>query len=244
MRIPRIYTEQPLSEQQQLRLDTAASHYLVQVLRLREQAELILFNGDGYDYPAQLLDANKKQTLVSIGQRSDIEALPTLPIHLGLGISKGERLEYALQKAVELGVTEISLLDTEFNAVKLPPERLQKKMTHWQKIMIAACEQSGRKRLPQLHALQPLQQWINQADAELKLMLHPTANRRLMDYGKPASVCLLIGPEGGFSEQEIRQAQQQDFQPLRLGRFVLRTETAPLAAIAAVQTLWGDFTSQ
>lgn len=239
MRIPRIFCEQTLAPGQETVLDDRAAHYLGQVLRMKPGRELLLFNGDGQDYPATLASVEKKRLICAVDAPSTAaEPLPTLAIELGIAISKGDRLDLVIQKATELGVTAITPLITERVDVKLSGDRLQKKQQHWRQIMLSACEQSGRRRLVDISPLQPLAQW--QPQSQLKLVLSPEAATPLIDSARPASVALLIGPEGGLSEAEIQRSQRDGFTGLQLGPRILRTETAPLAAISIVQHRWGD----
>lgn len=242
MRIPRIYTEQPLAPGRELSLEERAARHLIQVLRLKSGAELILFNGDGREYPAQLTAANKHAVRAKTLSASDPEAEPPLTIHLAIGISKGERMDFTLQKAVELGVSEITPLFTKRSVVHLQGERLEKRMFHWQNVILSACEQSGRCRLPQLHTACSLESWLPGRIEGCRILLDHRAAYTLPQLAPPETeVQLLIGPEGGFSEEERSLAVSSGFQGVRLGPRVLRTETAPLAAIAALQVLWGDF---
>ena len=163
-----------------------------------------------------------------------------LTIELGQVMSRGERMDYAVQKATELGVTRIVPLFSERCEVKLSSERQDKRQQHWQQVAISACEQSGRSRVPEIAQPQPLSQWLTQCHSALKLVLHPDAAMPLAQRQAPASVALLIGPEGGLGDQEIAQARAAGFDSLQLGPRVLRTETAPVAALAVLQYLWGD----
>jgi 16S rRNA (uracil1498-N3)-methyltransferase len=164
-----------------------------------------------------------------------------LSIHLAIGISRGERMDLIVQKATELGVSEITPLFTERCEVKLSGERLDKKVNHWQQVAISACEQCQRNSLPSINAPVKIEQWQVNCDASLKLVLHHRTDQSLSDMPPPSGqVALLIGPEGGLSEREIEQAISLGFSPLALGPRVLRTETAPLAAISILQSLWGD----
>ncbi|MGK0499395.1 MAG: 16S rRNA (uracil1498-N3)-methyltransferase [Oceanicoccus sp.] len=241
MRISRLFTDQPLSEQAQLTLNEATSHYLSKVLRLQEKAALILFNGQGGQFEATINSISKKQLTVDIGAYQRCDAESPLAIHLGIAVSKGDRMDMIMQKATELGVSSITPLSSERTEVKLKGERLEKKLQHWQKIVINACEQSGRDRVPPVKSLQPLTQWINDVHADEKLVLHHRAAQQLQADQQVSSVALLIGPEGGLSETEISSAESNNFNALKLGPRVLRTETAPLAAVTLLQYVWGDF---
>ena len=242
MRIPRIYTSQPLGPQQLIELDEKTSHYIARVLRLKTGAALILFNGQGGQYPATIDSLTKKSVSVSLGEQDPIERESPLNIHLGIAISKGDRMDWVIQKSTELGVTEITPLTSERTEVKLSGERLTKKINHWQQIAISACEQSGRNRVPTIHALSSAAQWSQQVVADRKLTLHPaTDNNAVNTNNEVQSAALLIGPEGGFATAEVEFALQKGFAAHTVGPRILRTETAPLVAIALMQQCWGDF---
>lgn len=241
MRISRIHVADALAENQDIRLSEKNSHYLLKVLRLKTGSRLILFNGDGFDYEAELVAIEKKNAVIQIHQQSEKEARPKLEIHLGIGLSKGDRMDQVLQKATELGVTEITPLLTEHSVVKLRPEQLEKKMHHWHGVIQSACEQSGRRYLPEFHQASSLDNWLNSHGSCLKMVLDPNATAAMNEYKPAGKLVFLVGPEGGLSQMEIGQALAADFNQARLGPHVLRTETAPLAAIAAAQTLWGNF---
>lgn len=240
MRIPRIYTGQVLQADTRFELEPAPSAHLSRALRKREGDSLVLFDGSGGEYPATITSVEKKQVCVTTGahQRTDVES--PLELHLGIAISRGERMDWVVQKATELGVSHIYPLLTERTEVKLDAARAGKKLAHWQQIAISACEQCGRNRIPAIAALQPAAAWIDHADAPLKLVLHHRAEALPRYEDAPERIALLVGPEGGLSETEILQAEQAGFLSLRLGKRVLRTETAPLAALAILQAHWGD----
>jgi 16S rRNA (uracil1498-N3)-methyltransferase len=163
-----------------------------------------------------------------------------LQIHLGQGLSRGERMDWAIQKATELGVTEITPIFSDRCEVRLKDERADKRLLHWRQVAISACEQCGRSRVPVIHPPVLLAVWLKQTEAELKLVLHPVAEP-LVSHAKPATLAFLIGPEGGLSDAEVEQAKDNGFHAARLGPRVLRTETAPVVALAVAQQLWGDF---
>jgi len=242
MRRPRVHTHQPLTIGELLELEPQAARHLIQVLRLRPGSEVILFNGDGYDWPARILRSDRRRTRLEVFGCSPPEPPPVLDIHLGIGISKGERMDYAIQKAVELGVAHITPLQTARSVVHLPAARQQKRLDHWQGVVIAACEQCGRRRLPELAPQADLDRWLSKPGKHLGLLLDQRADLSLHRLPCPdAEIRLLVGPEGGLSDQERDTALATGFTGVRLGPRVLRTETAPLAAIAAMQMLWGDF---
>lgn len=240
MRIPRIYAQQALNTGAVIELDENASRHVAKVLRMQLGRELIVFNGEGGEYTAVINDIGKKRVTIELNAFIDADRQSPLEIHLGIGVSRGERMEWVLQKATELGVTKITPLFSERTEVKLTGPRLDKKQQQWQHIIVSACEQCQRNRLPELQAARRLDDWINEADETARFVLHHRTPVTLADTLKPDSIALLIGPEGGLSADEIKRTAQRDFQPLALGPRVLRTETAPLAAISVMQYLWGD----
>lgn len=242
MRIPRIYIKAPLTPGGSIQLDERAFQHTIKVLRLREENEIILFNGQGGEYSAALVDVTKKQALARVNNFTDKNTESPLSIHLALGISKGERMDFAIQKAVELGVAEVTPLYTERCVVNLDTKREAKRLEHWQGVIISACEQSGRNSLPTLHTPVDIRRnFAGLPDGKLKLTLSPYATHSLIQIEKPDNeVLILIGPEGGLSEQEVQTAKQHGFESVRMGPRILRTETAALTAISTMQMLWGD----
>ncbi|WP_096086945.1 16S rRNA (uracil(1498)-N(3))-methyltransferase [Agaribacterium haliotis] len=242
MRVPRIYTEQELSSGTELELEQAPSHHLLKVLRMDVGRSLILFNGRGGEFDASIIASSKKAATLAVGEFRQNNNESPLKSVLAIGLSRGERFDLVLQKATELGVSIIQPLFTERCEVKLRGERLQKKAASWQKIIIAACEQSQRNILAELKpAISLAEFYKQQLDCELKLVLHHRNSQRFSDLPTASSACFLIGPEGGLSEAEIHAAHSAGFQNLALGPRVLRTETAPLTALALAQQYWGDF---
>jgi 16S rRNA (uracil1498-N3)-methyltransferase len=240
MRNPRIFTAHTLIPGATLALDERASHYLARVLRCQVGQPLTLFNGDGRDYAASITAADKRAVTVVINDAFAVECESPLQIHLGIAISKGERMDLVMQKAVELGVSAITPLTSERVEVRLQGERADKRLEHWQGIVVSACEQCGRSRIPPLHSIGSLHDWIASVEADRKFVLHHRSEASLGSMEKPRSVALLIGPEGGLSEAEIAAAEHAGFASLRLGPRVLRTETAPLAALSVLQYAFGD----
>lgn len=241
MRLPRVFVAAPLLPGRTLTLPEGPSRYLTQVLRLSSDDPLHVFNGDGRDYAARLLGLGREGVRLAIEDPGAQEPVPPLEIRLALGVSKGERMDYAIQKSVELGVGRISPVFTERSVVQLGGERLGRRMEHWRGILIGACEQSGRRRLPALDEALSFSDWIAAAPAGT-LLLDAQAGQALVSLSTPGPwLTLLVGPEGGLSPKEHRQARLHGCLPVRLGPRVLRCETAPLAAIAVVQALWGDF---
>ncbi|MDJ0877066.1 MAG: 16S rRNA (uracil(1498)-N(3))-methyltransferase [Halieaceae bacterium] len=237
---PRFFTEQPLSAGDELALETGPSRHIASALRLREGTPIRLFNGAGGEYLANISAISKQTVTVAVSEFFPEDREASLPITLGVGISRGERMDLVVQKGTELGVAAIQPLVTERTEVRLKGEREQKKVRHWQQVAISACEQCGRNRLPAIAEPAPLARWLEGAEAELKLVLHHRSDQGLAESPAPASVALLVGPEGGLSAAEIEAAEVAGFQPLTLGPRVLRTETAPLAALSILQFYWGD----
>jgi len=241
MRVPRVLVDLPLDKEGTVTLPLGPSRHLAQVLRLRTGDPVILFNGEGRDFPGRVLIPAKDAVQVQIEASTAMEPLPALKIHLGIGLSKGDRMDLVVQKAVELGVTRISPLFTRRSLVQLDGERLQKRQRHWHGILAAACEQSGRRRLPELAATVSLAHWLAQRHP-FPLLLDHRSTTALPSISTPTgALTLLAGPEGGLAVEERAQVEQAGFTSVRLGPRILRTETAPLAALAAVQALWGDF---
>lgn len=240
MRIPRIYTGQELRANAEIALETGPSLHLSRALRMKVGDALVLFNGRGGQYPATISAIDRKAVVVASAEQEALECESPLHLQLGIAVSRGERMDWVVQKATELGVSCIAPLVSERTEVKLGAERGEKKLRHWQQIATSACEQCGRNRLPQILAPQSLAGWLQDVQADLRLVLHHTAVTRDPGPAPPRSVALLVGPEGGLSEEEIRAAEGAGFASLQLGPRVLRTETAPLAAIAILQARWGD----
>lgn len=241
MRIPRLYVPIPLSSGARVTLDQNAANHAVRVLRLSAGAPLILFNGEGGEYAGLIESIHRHSVTIAVGEIHDPGRESPLDITLAQGVSRGERMDYTLQKAVELGVTRIVPVLSERSVVKLAGERLQRRLHHWQGVITGACEQCGRDRVPALRQVIALNRWLPHAGAGLKLVLHHNAKHGLSALDPaPRPITLLIGPEGGLSDAEIRDAVAAGFTPLRLGPRVLRTETAAVVALTALQTLWGD----
>ena len=244
MRIPRFYFSSDLSLGARVALDKDAAHHAVRVLRMNEGDAVSLFNGDDHLYGASITRITKQEVMVLIQSRTAASRESALSVLLAQGIAAGERMDFVLQKAVELGVTAIQPLQTERSVVKLQGERKEKRAQHWQNLVIAACEQCGRNVVPAVLPILDLSSWLGQRDTmpALRIMLAPQADQALRELPKPGGLIqLAVGPEGGFSAQENAALVQCGFTPARLGPRVLRTETAALAALASLQTLWGDF---
>jgi 16S rRNA (uracil1498-N3)-methyltransferase len=223
--------------------ENAATH-ATKVMRLNIGDSLALFCGDGADYICELTSVQKSVVMARVKSKQVLENESPLNISLLLGISAGDRMDIAIQKAVELGANRIIPIKTERSVVKLDEDKAKKRVTHWQNIAIAACEQSGRAFLPEIAAPLTFNHLFTQPNITgcIRLTLDPLADKKLADLPKPTGeIQLLIGAEGGLSPNEIALASQHGFIGVQLGKRILRTETAPLAAIAAMNTLWGDF---
>jgi len=240
MRMPRIFHPEPLAPCSRVRLAQGAARHVAQVLRLGPGAPLILFDGHGGYYPATLIEAGKREVTVELGEHCPGECESPLMVTLAQGVSKGERMDFTIQKSVELGVQRIVPLSTERSVVNLRGERLEKKMAHWQGVIISACEQCGRNTLPELLPMQSLSAWLANGVTGTGLLLDHRAAGSVSALQQSAEVTLLIGPEGGLSEREQQNAYASGYLGLRLGPRVLRTETAALVALAALQSHWGD----
>lgn len=240
MRITRFYCPELNETDERFTLPDAAHRHAVQVLRLRQGDTLRLFNGRGLEREAVLETVAKRESTVRLLSEVSVNNESPLTITLLQGISRGERMDYALQKSVELGVTRIIPVVTERCNVQLSAGRDEKRWAHWQGIVISACEQSGRNVLPELSMVMSLDDALLENKLGCRLVLDPLAETGFTSLERQENITLLIGPEGGLSELEIQQAEAMGFQPVRFGPRILRTETATVAALATVQTLWGD----
>jgi 16S rRNA (uracil1498-N3)-methyltransferase len=227
----------------EVKLQPEAAHHAVRVLRLAVGDPVALFDGRGGEFEARITRIDRGNVSVKTGAHRAVERESRVGIRLVQGLSGGDRMDITLQKSVELGVTTIQPVSTERSIVKLKDERAQRRMEHWQSLVISACEQCGRNRVPEVLPLLDFPSWLAQleTDSEVRVMLSPSASMQLKELPAPTQMMLLIGPEGGLSPVEMQLAQSRGFQPVRLGPRILRTETAALAALSAVQTLWGDF---
>lgn len=243
MRRIRHFIEGPLVPGAIVMLPEHALGHLVRVLRLGVGDGFVLFNGDGADYQAKLLSIGKRSAEAIVGERVVIDNESPLHITLAQGVARGEKMDLILQKAVELGVHGIAPIITERTEVRLDAERSEKRMQHWRGVMAAACEQCGRARLPVLHAPEPLPVFAAAQRSARRLILDPNGGKSIADLSlqQEDSLCLLIGPEGGLSERDLAALHAARFEGLRLGPRVLRTETAGIAAIAALNAVYGDW---
>lgn len=242
MSAPRFYLDQPLAPGARFSLPPGPARHAVRALRLAVDDAVILFNGQGGEYTARIERIQKDEVAVSVTGFAAIERESRLRVMLAQGISSGERMDYTLQKVVELGVAAIQPIAARRSVVKLAGERADRRVAHWQGVVASACEQCGRNQVPPVAAPLTLAHWLGQHSGGRLLFLSPLAEARLTELPQPDAMdCLVAGPEGGFDADEIAALQAAGAIPVRLGPRVLRTETAALAALAAMQTLWGDF---
>jgi len=241
MRRTRVFTDQGLGPEREVVVGKSAAHYLGRVLRLANGDSVVLFNGDGIDYLATIDAIQKNQVRLSVQDQCTAAAESPLRISMGLAVSRGERMDYSLQKSTELGVCRFQPLTSERVEVKLSGSRLDKRMAHWRGVIISACEQSGRAKLPELLPLLSLDQWLQQSAAVPRLVLQPGVDNSLCQLiPAPKSLELIIGPEGGFTKQELAHMSDKGVTAAHLGPRILRSETAAPAAVALLQGLYGD----
>lgn len=242
MALPRIFVYSKLTSKQEVILDAVASNHILQVLKLKVDDKLIVFDGTGGEFSATIKTVvNKRQAIIVTETFIHCNNESPINIHIGQGISRGEKMDFTIQKTTELGVKTITPLFTERCNIKLKDHRLEKRLTHWQKVAISGSEQSGRCYVPDILHSQSLKDWLTTTSG-LCLVLDPHTSNKLTDFEKlPDSVTVLIGPEGGLSDNEIILAKQKNFQSVALGPRILRTETAALAIVSILQTKWGDF---
>ncbi|MBI5436605.1 MAG: 16S rRNA (uracil(1498)-N(3))-methyltransferase [Nitrosomonadales bacterium] len=244
MSAPRFYCPPPLHLGATLELPPEAAHHAHRVLRLRVNDPVQLFDGEGHALDATISEINGKRVVLGKLKPCAAEPQPPLRIVLAQAMCSSEKMDWVVQKATELGAAEIQPVQTRRSVAKLSGERIERRTEHWRNVTIAACEQCGRNALPQVHAPQEFSVWLAQMRGipDTRFILLPEAATALHEQPAPqGKVTLLIGPEGGFSIDEVQLARQAGFIPIRLGARVLRTETAAIAGIAALQTLWGDF---
>lgn len=240
MRLSRVYLPLMLELNSFISLPKETAHYLGNVLRLRVDDELLVFNSQQGEFLARVSAVAKRAVDIELIEfKRSVQDTVDLPIHLLLGLSRGDRMDFAVQKSTELGVSQITPLYTQYGEVRLKADRAEKKLLHWQKIAISACEQSGRLDVPVIHS--PLSFMdLSLSENANRWMLEPSGTSSLPDSIVERKIDLLIGPEGGFSTAEIEWAQGKNFQIIALGSRILRTETAPIAALSILQHKFGD----
>lgn len=243
MRDIRVFTNQPLAVDAEVLLEENSTHHLTTVLRLKTGAAIVLFNGTGGEYHAILGQATGKQARVLITGFTETNRESPLYISLGIGLSRGDRMDWVIQKATEVGVAEITPLFTARSEVRLKGDRADKKIQHWRKIAINACEQCYRNIPPIINAPISPDLWSQSLSTDQNFVLHHRSNQTVGELRTQSINCvgLLVGPEGGLTDSEITSSLQSGFQALTIGPRILRTETAPIVAITLLQSLWGDF---
>jgi 16S rRNA (uracil1498-N3)-methyltransferase len=242
MNQPRFYCREALSPGAHVDLPEPVARHAVRVLRLPPGAAVVLFDGRGGEYDARIERIERGRVVAALGAWRDVERESGLAVTLIQAVQAGEKMDYTVQKAVELGVSHIVPVDSRRSVTRLSGERAARRVAHWQGVAAAACEQCGRNQVPQLAPLEKLENWLARpANGTLRLILAPDAEQALVDLPPVNNVQMLIGAEGGLDPQEIVAAQQVGFTAVRMGPRILRTETAGLAALAAMQALWGDF---
>ena len=243
MRTTRIHVEQPLTLTTELPLPAQAAEHVARVLRMNAGDVLTVFNGDGFDYEATLVNVGKRDVVIRIDSREEIANESSLRLTLAQGVARGEKMDLIVQKATELGVARIVPLFTERSEVKLDKARAEKRLQHWRAVAASACEQSGRVRVPEVVPAQALQSWLESLSDDkaerLALLPQGTLRGRDVTFGEAGGL-LVVGPEGGLGDRDVAALREAGFQGLRLGPRILRTETAGLAALAALQALHGD----
>jgi 16S rRNA (uracil1498-N3)-methyltransferase len=240
MRISRIYINQALESGQELSLEGERAHYLKTVLRVKKGYRVTLFNGSGLEFSATVLSLGRDTISFEVGDSSAVNKESHLNTHIALGVTRGEKMDFTIQKAVELGVSKITPLLTKNSVVRLDDARRDLKKGHWERVVVSACEQSGRSKLPELEEPTDFSSWIVKQSG-LRLLLDPLAQTGLGSI-KPQGqdVLFLIGPEGGLAPEERDWAIESGFISVKVGPRVLRAETAALVAISSAQLLWGD----
>ncbi len=243
-RIPRFFCEAPLSAGMQRELPATAAHHAARVLRLKTGGAVKLFCGDDQEWSSVIARIERDRVWVRVTQSETLSVESPLHIVLAQGMTSREKMDLTLQKATELGVSEVFPIITQRSVIKLSEERADRRVEHWQGVVSAACEQCGRNKVPVIHSVQRFDDWIGvlpRTSPDLRLLLSPAGSIRLKNIPPPTRILLLVGPEGGLTPEEREIAQRFSFQPVVLGPRVLRTETAALATVAAMHALWGDF---
>ena len=241
MRIPRYFIDQELEVNQNLSLPEALHRHAIQVLRGKTGDLLILFNGRGGEYLAQFSEVEKRRSSALITSFDPVDRESPLDIKLVLALIKSDKFDFALQKAVEMGVSSIQPVIAARSVMNLKANRLDKKMQHWQGVISSACEQSGRTKIPELFPTLSFNDYLNKADERMNLAMLPEATEYLSELSKPTqALSLLVGPEGGFRDDEVSLMKQQQVQTVKFGPRILRAETAVIAGLALCQNHWGD----
>lgn len=243
----RFYHPSPLDLKQKIHLSDRAAHHAAHVLRLKKEDKIILFHNDPYDYSAIITEIDKKTVEVYIEGKFKNQNNPTIHLRLFQSLSSSEKMDWIIQKSVELGVSSIIPMYSKRSNIKLQGTRAEKKISHWQQVIISACEQSGRSSIPKIFLPKKIEECLNKNNEKignhLKLILSPQEKNTLQSINNPSikNIDIMIGPEGGFTEKELNEALKLDFIPINLGPRILRTETAPLTILSILQYKYGDF---
>ena len=243
MRIPRIYTDVALHTAAEISVDANAYKHIKEVLRLKHGDKVILFNGDGYDYSGEITALSKKESRISVDCKTQLNNESPCHIHLFQPLCRTEKMDWCLQKATELGVNKITPVISERVNIKIPNDRIEKRIKHWQAVINSACEQSGRATIPSIQSPMALEKLItSELEEQLKIIALPNSNNALIPTinGNASSCICLIGPEGGFTSKEITLANDVGFYSISLGPRILRLETAVISTITLLQSGWGD----
>ncbi|GJM05895.1 MAG: ribosomal RNA small subunit methyltransferase E [marine bacterium B5-7] len=241
MRVPRLFIDIPLTTGEIIKLPRDKAHHISHVLRMRIGDAIKLINDSGEDYQSKIIEISKKSAQIEIGESIRVTNESPLTINLCLAVARGQHMDFSIQKAVELGVKNIIPVISRFSNVKIEDDRVHNKLAHWQNIIISATEQCGRSHLTQIQKPVSFTEWLNLDASKTRLILHPESQQSMLKINLPTNeLTLMIGPEGGFSDDEVEQAQGSGCVPISLGPRILRTETAVVCAVSSAQQLWGD----
>lgn len=238
--VPRVYLEQRIASQASMTLGRDKSHHLRNVLRLKTDDAVVIFDGHGGEYTSRIVAAQRQSVTLAVGQQTHCRRESALPLALAQGIARGDRMDFAISKAVELGVSTIQPLFTQRCKVKLAGQRLTKKLSHWRRVAISAAEQSGREQVPTINVPMNCHDFLQSSPPACGLVLSPAAKTTLRQIAPQDAATLLVGPEAGLADIELQSALDAGYRAVTLGPRTLRTETAGMACLAALQTLWGD----
>lgn len=242
MNLPRFYCREALAPGAHVELPEPVARHAVRVLRLPPGAPMVLFDGRGGEYPAHIERIERDRVFAELAAWREVERESPLAVTLVQALQAGEKMDFTIQKAVELGVRDIVPVESRRSVMRLAGDRAAKRVAHWQGVAASACEQCGRNQVPLVAPLEKLESWLARpTHGALRLMLAPDGEQALVDLPPATEIQLLIGAEGGLDPQEVLAAKQAGFQSVRMGPRILRTETAGLAALAVIQALWGDF---
>ena len=241
MRIPRIFIFDSINSNDEYILDRDQSHYLKNVLRLKTSMSVRLFNGSGYEHLGMIKKVNKDRVSIVILSKEKKNNESPLKVNFLIAISKSSKFDYLIQKLTELGVSSITPIQSERSEIKISSKDQNKKIEHWEKIAISACQQCNRDRPPKIHGIGTFSSIVTVRSENMKFILEPSANNALSSSSiEMGEICMLSGPEGGFSPKELLLADVHGFKPVSLGPRILRTETAPIVALSIAQSKWGD----